>query len=109
MSAKLFAALVLGAAIFAAAQESTPPQTNEIQISGCVQKGVEAGCLMLKDTQTGKLYQLLIRGQRPEAESAIEVTGAPFRGMTSCMQGQPVSVFKWSRSDARQCPETPQN
>lgn len=103
MKALILTAVLLGLAVCVLAQQNKPPQANQVHASGCVQQGVEAGCLLMKDTQSGKLYQLLIRGARPEAGMAIEMTGSPFRGITSCMQGQPVSVAKWSRSAAQQC------
>ncbi|MFP5276501.1 MAG: hypothetical protein ACLGPM_05260 [Acidobacteriota bacterium] len=106
MKALILTAALLGLAVCVLAQQSKPAQANQVHAvhaSGCVQQGVEAGCLLMKDTQSGKLYQLLIRGARPEAGMAIEMTGSSFRGVTSCMQGQPVSVAKWSRSAAQQC------
>lgn len=101
------AAVLVGAAMCAGAQTPRAAQPSKIHVTGCVQKGVEAGCLMLRAAKTGKLYQLLIRGLRPEAGLAIEIVGSPFRGLTNCIQGRPIFVGKWSRSSALLCSAHP--
>jgi len=76
---------------------------KENHLTGCVEKGTEPGCLLLNEMESGKHYQLLVRGPRPQPSDAIEITGAPFHGVTSCMQGQPVSVTNWSHTEMPQC------
>ena len=103
MKAWVLAMALAGAGVCAGGQEAQPAQQDEIHAIGCVEKGVEAGCLLLKDAATSKVYQLLVRGSRPEAGMGIEVAGSRFRGVTSCMQGLPVAVRRWSRSEGQQC------
>jgi hypothetical protein len=60
--------------------------------SGCVEQGVESGCLVLKDRKTGTLYNLFFTGKKPSAGTAIEFSGTVHDGPTTCMQGKPVNV-----------------
>jgi hypothetical protein len=80
-----------------------------IHAQGCVQRGVEAGCLLVKDTESGKLYMLLIKGQgRPAFGAGIEFSGAPFHGITACMQGMAVEVSHWTAKPSLDChPQAP--
>ncbi|MFP5250646.1 MAG: hypothetical protein ACLGP3_12555, partial [Acidobacteriota bacterium] len=75
---------------------------------GCVQRGVEAGCLVVKDTETGKLFTLLIEGRaRPVIGAGIEFSGTAFKGMTACMQGEPVTVSHWQADASLECHADP--
>ncbi|MGB8259834.1 MAG: hypothetical protein WCE75_05770 [Terracidiphilus sp.] len=83
-----------------------PEKPNEVHGSGCVQAGVEARCLVLRDLKSGKLYNLLVADPRPAVGDAIAFTGAPFDGATYCMQGEPVKVTHWERDATLQCSAT---
>jgi len=72
-----------------------------------VEPGVEARCLVLTDAQSGKLYNLMFKGERPAVGDGIQFTGVPFDGVTVCMQGAPVRVTTWARKDSLQCAKTP--
>lgn len=101
-------ALAILAATAACAAQSEPQPAKEIHAKGCVQSGVEAGCLVLKDVDSGKLYTLLVRGQgRPAIGSGIEFTGTPFRGMSACMQGALVTVSHWQTDKSLECHAQP--
>jgi len=96
--------LALAIAATLAAQTPGPaPQPKQVHGQGCVQAGVEAGCLVVKDTGTGRLYNLIVKGDRPAAGIGISFTGVPFHGMTACMQGAPLTVTHWERNDSLQC------
>ena len=98
------AILMLAAAILASAAGARPPQAPKpVEGEGCVQAGVEAHCLVLKDLKTGNLYDLLIKGARPPVGLGIEFTGVPHDGPTTCMQGIAVDVTEWARKDALKC------
>ena len=71
--------------------------------SGCVQAGVEAGCLVVQDTASGDLYNLLINGAKPAVGIGIEFTGTHYNGATACMQGTAVQVSTWTRNDSLKC------
>jgi hypothetical protein len=74
-----------------------PPTTGPkaIYAGGCVQAGVEAGCLVLK-SRGDKVYTLLIKGKKPAIGSAIRFTGTLHDGPTTCMQGEAVDVKQWT-------------
>ena len=82
---------------------SPAPEATEIHAQGCVEAGVENRCLVLKDAKSGKLYNLLIKEPRPAIGAGINFTGTPYEGVTTCMQGAPVTVTKWARNDSLKC------
>jgi opacity protein-like surface antigen len=96
------AALALAGAA-AAAGGAPAPDAKQVNAQGCVKAGVEASCLMVKDVDSGKLYNLLIKGDKPAIGIGIEFTGVPYDGVTVCMQGAPVQVTKWVRKDSLKC------
>jgi len=63
--------------------------------AGCVRAGVEAGCFVLTDTKTNKLYNLFFTGKPPDLNVAIRFDGEIHSGPTTCMQGTAVDVKKW--------------
>lgn len=100
--------LALAAITFA---QKPSPKTAPVPVhgQGCVASGVEAGCLVVKDSSSGVLYNLLITGARPKVGQGIEFTAIPYDGLTYCMQGAPVKVTQWAQKDSIKCPanETP--
>lgn len=99
--------LVLAAVIFTAmtatGEKKQSPDVNQTHEEGCVEPGVEAGCLVVKDMKDGKLYNILVKGLRPEIGEGIEFTGARHEGPTSCMQGIAVDVIKWTQKKSLKC------
>ncbi len=91
------------------AKSNRAPEAKQVHAAGCVEQGVEAGCLMVKDRQSGQLYQILIKGPRPQPGAGIEFTGVPHEGPTSCMQGIPLDVITWVHKSSPECAnaETP--
>ena len=102
MKVLAFAAAVLVLAS-AATASAAPPQANQIKGKGCVQAGVEAGCLVVKDAQSGKLFNLLIKVAKPAIGAGIDFVGAPSSGANTCMQGTPVQIQTWSNDESLQC------
>ncbi len=99
-------AIVLAMALMtlAATAFAGPDQkAKEVRGEGCVQAGVEARCLVLKDLRSGKLYNLLAKEPRPQVGDGIEFTAAAFEGVTYCMQGAAVEVTSWVRKDSLKC------
>ncbi len=66
---------------------------------GCVGPGVEERCILLTDTKTHTLYNLFFTGKKPLLGSTIHFEGKRHNGPTTCMQGQPVDVTKWTKLD----------
>jgi hypothetical protein len=98
---KISAFLIVAGTLAMPAQTSEQPaQPDTAQVisgSGCVEAGVEAGCLVLKDTKTKTLYNLFFSGRGPAPGAAIQFTGAANGGVNVCMQGKPVDVKKWAQ------------
>ena len=101
MKATIFAALALAAA--AAASEAPAPKPNQVHAQGCVQTGVEAHCLVVKDIKSGILYNLLMKGARPQLGTGIDFTGVFHQGPTYCMQGIALDVIVWTRNNSLKC------
>ncbi|HEV3037972.1 MAG TPA: hypothetical protein VHA33_09325 [Candidatus Angelobacter sp.] len=80
-------------------QRKSPSSTKTVTGRGCVGPGVEERCILLTDTATHTLYNLYFKGKRPILGSTIQFTGKSRNGPTSCMQGQPVDVTKWTKLD----------
>lgn len=97
--------LVLGAAAVTAAA-APASDAKQVKGTGCVQAGVEAGCLVVKDAASGNLYNLLVKGAKPAVGIGIDFTGTPIGGTTTCMQGTPVQVSTWSHNESLQCTKT---
>jgi hypothetical protein len=92
LAALLFAGMAAGQA----KKDKSAPAAKTITGSGCVEAGVEAGCLVLKDTKTGTLYNLFFQGTAPDINTAIRFTGTLHEGPTTCQQGTPVDVKKFT-------------
>lgn len=78
-------------------QNQPPAQSDSEAVSGsgCVEKGVEGGCLVLKDKESGTSYSLSFSGTKPAIGSGIRFSGKKV-DVSICMQGQPVKVTSWS-------------
>ena len=97
IAAICFIALVINPASVAQKKADGRESANTISASGYVTAGVEAGCLMLQDTKTKTLYNLLFAGRKqPALGIAIQFTGKRHDGPTTCMQGEAVDVQKWA-------------
>jgi len=92
----LTALLFAGVAAAQTKQDKSAPTGKAVTGSGCVEAGVEAGCLVLKDTKTGTLYNLFFEGTPPAINTAIRFTGNLHEGPTTCQQGTPVDVKKFT-------------
>lgn len=101
-AAAVFAFLVLGVPMSAAA--APQPPKNAVHAEGCVEAGVAAHCLVLKDIRTGHIYDLLFQiPARPPVGLGIEFTGVLHPGPTSCMQGTAVEVTNWVHKASIRC------
>ena len=98
-----FALPALAASVPVVALAAPPPDAKQIHAQGCVASGVEASCLVVKDTATGKLYNLFIKGAKPPIGAGIEFIGHPISGGTTCQQGTPVDVSNWQRKPSISC------
>ena len=92
-------ALVLWVA--AALLSATPQKPPPIRGEGCVESGVEARCLVVKDIKNGTQYNLFVKGIQPAIGSGIEFSGVQHHGISTCMQGTAVDVVSWVRKDLK--------
>jgi len=90
-----------GAAMIAGAGRAQ--ESAKVRAEGCVEPGVEAGCLVVKDVKSGKLYNVRSKKPRPEIGTGIEFTGALYEGQTVCMQGIAVNVISWAPKNSLNC------
>ena len=84
-----------------------PPKSGapgEITGAGCISKGVESGCLILKDSNQNTVYNVFFKGKKPKLDTAISFQGQAHSGMTMCMQGRAVDVTKWQQIKSP-CPQ----
>ncbi len=91
----LFVALPLCALSQEQKQQETS-KTAQVSGAGCTRAGVEGGCIVLEDSKTKKLYNLFFTGDKPQLDTAISFVGQEHDGPTTCMQGLPVQVSKWT-------------
>ncbi|HEV2688825.1 MAG TPA: hypothetical protein VGV35_09730 [Bryobacteraceae bacterium] len=75
-------------------------EVREVKAIGCVRKGVEGGCLLLR-TLDGQTTYNIYATPRPEVDRVITIEGRPHTGPTSCMEGVAVDVTKWELSDQK--------
>jgi hypothetical protein len=78
----------------------SPVPAKTVSGLGCVEAGVEAGCLVLRDDKTKKLYNLYFSMPRkPQPGMGIRFRGTKKDGVTICMQGEAINVGNWSRAE----------
>jgi len=82
-----------------------PPPAKAVAIrgAGCVEPGIEARCLLVKDIKSGKLFNLIFHEIQPALGQGIEFIGVLHTSATSCMQGTPIDITEWSRKDQLNC------
>lgn len=90
-----FVLSLMTSAAIAADQPGGGP--NTVAGSGCISKAVETGCLILKDLNQKKEYNVFFKGKSPAIDTAISFQGQLHSGMTTCMQGTAVDVTKWQQ------------
>jgi len=100
MKGTIFAAMALLAAAAAASAGQAPepkPEAKPVHGQGCVEAGVEMRIL----------YNLIMKGTRPDIGIGIDFTGVPFDGMSYCMQGILLEISNWTPDTALKCAPVP--
>ena len=91
----LLATAIIPSSISAQLKPSQPGK--QIIGRGCVEPGVEAKCLVVRDAKSNVLYNPIFdSGNEPQVGAAIRFEGTPHQGPTTCMQGTAVKVTKWT-------------
>ena len=92
----------VGIALWAVAiAVAAPEKTVQIRAEGCVEAGLEARCLLVRDVRTGTQYEVFVKGVQPAIGTGIEFIGVPHRGVTTCTQGTAIDVQRWVRKDLK--------
>ncbi len=99
----VFFVLTFTLACIAMAAETPTQKQKEVHGQGCVEPGIETRCLLLKDIKTARVYNLIIKGLQPALGQGIEFVAIPHNGPTTCMQGIPLEVIAWQRTDQLNC------
>jgi len=103
-------ALVAASAVAAAQQPDVPkpqPDVKKVHGEGCVEAGVDARCLVVRDVRAGRIYNILVGDPRPTPGEGIEFTGTLHQGANVCMQGAAIEVERWARKESIKCRHTP--
>jgi hypothetical protein len=88
---------LLIAVAFSAAFVTTSFADEPIKVRGCVVKGVEAGCLMLR-TSTRKMYDITAAEPKPAPGMYGQIDGTLWSGIGTCMQAPKIDPAKWTPS-----------
>jgi hypothetical protein len=83
------------------------PEPKKIHGEGCVEAGVDARCLIVRDVRAGKLYNIVVGDPKPTPGEGIEFTGTLHQGASVCMQGAAIEVERWARKETIKCRHTP--
>lgn len=73
---------------------------EQVTVRGCVDAGVEAGCLVLKSGN--KTYNITSATPKPQPGSYGTVTGKISKDPTTCMQGILLKPSTWKQAK-KQC------
>jgi hypothetical protein len=73
---------------------------DSVSVTGCPVAGVEAGCIVIKDKDSGKTYDItsIKSGSKPfdlNQNLVVQLTGTPSDKATICMQGTPLENIEW--------------
>ena len=90
----LFAILLLTNPAFAQ-QGQTAGQ--RVKVLGCVSRGIEIGCLIIKDRVTGQTYQINTAkpAPNPARNRVIDLIGQVTSAVDFCQQGPVLSKITW--------------
>jgi hypothetical protein len=87
---------LLIAVAFSAAFATASFADEPIKVRGCVMRGVEAGCLVLRTSK--QTYDISAAQPRPSPGMYGQVEGMVWNGVSHCMQGQIINPAKWTPS-----------
>lgn len=103
-------AVLAGSAVAMGQQPNMPhpqPQPKKVHGEGCVENGVDARCLLVRDVAHARLYSILVGDPRPTPGEGIEFTGTVHQGPSVCMQGTLIQVEHWQRKESLKCHHAP--
>lgn len=76
----------------------SPPLSPESLVKGvgCVEPGIEGGCLVIRDTTSKVTYDVFFKGTAPRVDTAISFEGVPNNNPNICNSNQPLQITKWT-------------
>ena len=82
------------------------PAGKRVTVNGCVSRGVEFGCLIIRDRKTNLPYSIGSASPRPDAARGLMVhlTGVVSRKPDTCLQGPVLEKVKWNYTKT-ECPK----
>lgn len=83
------------------------PEPKKVHGEGCVESGVDARCLIVRDVAHSRLYSIIVGDPRPVPGEGIEFTGTVHQGPPVCMQGTAIEIEHWQRKESLRCRHTP--
>ncbi|HEY2859009.1 MAG TPA: hypothetical protein VGJ21_11375 [Terracidiphilus sp.] len=106
-----FAIAVMAAQAVASSQQpevpKPQPDVKKVHGEGCVEAGVDARCMLVRDLRAGRIYNILVGDPRPTPGEGIEFTGTLHQGANVCMQGAAIEVEHWARKESIKCRHSP--
>jgi adenine deaminase len=76
----LVLAVMFTAGMAATAGGTPAGDVKQVRAQGCIEPGVEAGCLVVKDIESGKLYHILVKGCDRKLEKGLSSQARRTRG-----------------------------
>lgn len=92
-TARLFGAAALLSLICSSTADAA---ARRVQFSGCVSRGVEHGCLMVRSG--GQTYNISSANPRPPVNWGISGYGTRSGGVSFCQQGVILTNVHWQRN-----------
>jgi hypothetical protein len=93
----LLVVCMLAPLMWAQSANENPKQTSQtVKGSGCVEAGVEGGCLIVHDLKSGTTFNVFFKDKAPKIDTAIEFEGTENDNPNMCMQGRAVDVKTWN-------------
>ncbi len=98
----LFTVLLLTTPAYAQQPQAAGQQ---VTVLGCVARGVEIGCLIIKDHATGKTYQInaAVPPPDPARNLVVRLKGQIAGVVDFCQQGPVLTEISWNYT-RMQCP-----
>jgi hypothetical protein len=89
--------------VTAAVTQQSQAQGSRVSVLGCVSRGVEAGCLIMTDNVSGKVYQINAAEPKPDPAKrlAVRLSGTIVNKISFCQQGPILEEIKWSYTKMR--------
>ncbi|ESW62864.1 MULTISPECIES: hypothetical protein [unclassified Mesorhizobium] len=76
-------------------------QAQQVNVSGCAEKGVESGCVVLKDKD--QLYNITHASPKPIPGTYGTVTGTVSGDADICQQGTLLKAAEWKPDPEKKC------